>query len=163
MTSVTLRLLISILLALVLTILPLPGFLMGIRPPWVLLLVLYLQFYMPDYFNLFVLFLLGLILDVLLSTVIGEHAFALCLISWIASNKARRFSFFSIGQQMALIGFFALFYQLILLTIDAFLGFYITFTSMLGSTLISIVLWPWIRLLAEDTLLAKVRYSRPMI
>ncbi|STX37869.1 rod shape-determining protein MreD [Legionella feeleii] len=94
MNSLNLRLIIAIMLALVLTILPLPDLLVGLRPPWVLMLVLYLQYYLPDHFNISLLVIIGLMLDVLLATVIGEHAFALCFVSWIASNKARRFSFF---------------------------------------------------------------------
>lgn len=160
MTSLNSRLCIAFILALILTILPMPEFLVGIRPPWVLLLVLYLQLYMPDYFNLIVLFLLGLILDVLLSTVIGEHTFALFLVTWAASNKARRFYCFSIAQQMTLIGFFSLMYQLTIVIIDAFLGFHVAFISVLGSSMMSVILWPWIRLISEDTLLVKVRYQR---
>lgn len=155
MSSMTLRLAVAFLLALILTILPMPEILLGTRPMWVLMLILYLQFYMPDCFNLFVLFMLGLILDTLLSTVIGEHTLALSLVSWIASSKARRFYFFSIGQQMILIGFFCFLYQIIILTIDAFLGYHVGFASVIGSTVISVLLWPWIRLIAEESLLFK--------
>lgn len=160
MNSLNLRLIIAIILAFVLTILPLPDLLVGLRPPWVLMLVLYLQYYLPDHFNISLLVIIGLMLDVLLATVIGEHAFALCFVSWIASNKARRFSFFSIGQQMGLIGFFCLLYQVLILTIDAFLGFHIGFLMSVGSALISVLFWPWVRLLADDTLLAKAPYRR---
>lgn len=155
MTSMTLRLTIAFLLALILTILPMPEILLGTRPMWVLMLILYLQFYMPDSFNLFVLFVLGLFLDTLLSTVIGEHTLALSLVTWIASSKARRFYFFSIGQQMMLMGFFCFLYQIIILTIDAFLGFHVGFVSVIGSTAISVLLWPWVRLIAEESLLFK--------
>lgn len=160
MTPITLRLVLAFLLVLALTILPMPEFMSGIRPPWVLMLVLYLQFYLPDYFDVWVLFIVGLILDVLLSTVLGEHAFALCMVAWLASNKARRFYFFSIGQQMALIGLLCFVYQLIMMLIDAFISFHTSWLGLIGSTLLSVLMWPWVRLVAEDTLLAKVRYHR---
>lgn len=156
MSSITLRLIVAFLLALALTIVPIPEFLAGIRPPWVLLLFLYLQFYLPDYFKVIVLFVIGLFLDVLLSTVIGEHALALSLVTWLASNKSRRFYFFSMGQQMVLIGFFCLLYQLIILTIDAFLGFYVGIAGAIGGALISVLVWPWIRLAGGDMLLSKL-------
>lgn len=153
MSLMTLRLFTAFFLVLILTILPMPTLLLGTRPMWVLMLILYLQFYMPDRFNLFVLFALGLILDTLLSTVIGEHTLALSLVSWIASSKARRFYFFSIGQQMILIGFFCFLYQIIILTINAFIGYHVSFVSVVGSTAISVLLWPWVRLIAEESLL----------
>lgn len=155
MTTMTLRLALAFLLALILTILPMPGILLGTRPMWVLMLILYLQFYMPDCFNLFVLFMLGLILDTLLSTVIGEHTLALSLVTWIASSKARRFYFFSIGQQMMLMGFFCFLYQIIILTINAFLGYHVGFAAVIGSTAVSVLFWPWVRLIAEESLLFK--------
>ncbi|MBA3536438.1 MAG: rod shape-determining protein MreD [Tatlockia sp.] len=160
MTSLNLRLFVAAILALALTILPLPELLVGLRPPWVLILILYLQFFLPEYFNLVLLIIIGMALDVLLSTVLGEHAFALSIVAWIASTKARRFRLFTMGQQMALIGFFCLLYQMLILIIDASLGYYYGFLMPLGSTLITILLWPWVRLLADESLAIKVAYRR---
>ncbi|ASQ46372.1 rod shape-determining protein MreD [Legionella clemsonensis] len=154
-----LRLLVAVLISLALTILPLPDSLTGLRPPWILMLVLYLQFFLPNYFNMITLLIIGLILDVLLATVLGEHAFALSVTTWLASNKARRFYFFSMGQQMALIGFFCLLYQMLILVMELFLGYRMDFLMSVGSAAISMILWPWVRLLADDTLRAKTVYS----
>ncbi len=148
---------IAFVIALCLTIFPMPHWLAGIKPPWVLLLVLYIQFYIPDRFNLISLIILGLTLDVLLSTVIGEHMFALSLVAWVATSKARRFYFFSIGQQMALVGFFCFLYQLIIIIIDAFLGFHINFIPVFVNAVISILIWPWLRLIADDALFNKIK------
>ncbi|MBA2656314.1 MAG: rod shape-determining protein MreD [Tatlockia sp.] len=156
MTSLSVRLFLAAILVLALTILPLPALLAGFRPPWVLILILYLQFYLPEYFNLVFLMIIGLVLDVLLSTILGEHAFALALVSWIAASKARRFRLFSMGQQMALMGFFCLLYQMLILIINSSLGYYYGFIMPLGSTLISILLWPWVRLIADESLTLKI-------
>ncbi|KTD35948.1 Rod shape-determining protein MreD [Legionella nautarum] len=156
MSSLSLRLFIATILVLALTILPFPEFFLGLRPPWVLILILYWQFFLPEHFNVAILLIIGLALDVLLSTVLGEHACALSLVTWLASSKARRFRLFTMGQQMALVGFFCLLYQTIILMIDASLGYYYGFLMSLGSTLISILLWPWVRLIADDTLGSKV-------
>jgi len=160
MISLIPRMFLAALLVLALSILPLPELLIGLRPPWALVFLLYLQFFLPDQFNLVLLLILGLTLDVLLSTILGEHAFALSLVSWVASTKARRFRHFTMGQQMALIGFFCLLYQTIILMIDASLGYYYSFIMPLGSTLLTILLWPWVRLLADDTLAVKMVYRR---
>lgn len=149
------RLLVGIIISLLLTIIPVPELLVDIRPPWILLFLLYLQFYLPEYFNLFLVFILGLLLDALLATVIGEHALALTLVAWLASNKTRRFYFFSIAQQILLVGFLVFVYQGVLYLIDAFLGFHTHILSIVGSTIVSILLWPWICLLGKSQLNTK--------
>lgn len=154
------RLFLAFLIALALTILPLPELIVGMRPPWVLMLLLFVQYHLPDHFSIGLLIILGLTLDALLSTIIGEHTFALAVVCWLASSKVRRFRFFSIGQQIGLVAVFCLLYQTIIFTIDAYLGFYVNFIDVIGSTLISILLWPWIRLLSEDTLLPRFRAKR---
>lgn len=159
MKPITLRLIVAFLAALILTIMPLPEFLLAFRPPWILLLMLYLQFYLPEHFKIVLLFAMGLVLDTLLSTVIGEHVFALTLVCWLASSKARRFYFFSISQQMALISVFCMLYQFTVLLIDAFLGHRVGFWSVPGVGLLSILLWPWMRLLAEEILPGSLEFS----
>jgi rod shape-determining protein MreD len=154
MASLVVRLSIATLASLSLTIIPLPDLFLGLRPPWVLMLILYLQCFLADYFSLVMVLLVGLILDVLLSTVLGEHAFALLFVTWIASKKARRFNFFSIGQQVVLIGFFCLLYKLIILMMDMFFNYHGSFVMPFISALISMLLWPWIKLIADDALLA---------
>lgn len=155
MRFISLPLLLAAILALALSIVPLPELLLGLRPPWALLLLLYVQLFLPEQFNLVFLVVIGLALDTLLSTLLGEHAFALALVAWVASNKARRFSLFAMGQQMALIGFFCLLYQILILMIDVSLGYYYGFVMPLSSALISILLWPWIKLIADESLVDK--------
>jgi len=152
MSRVSLRVGLVLMLSLILTILPLPQVLVIARPVWVLLLLLYLQFYRPDYCNLTLLFILGLTLDILLSSVIGEHILTLTLVIWIASNQARRFYFFSIGQQMLFIGLFCLLYQLILFTIDSFIGVHRDLLSLFLPPVVSVLFWPWLRLMGEELL-----------
>ena len=154
------RLLLTLLMALILTIVPLPNILEQARPPWIFLIVLYCQFYLPNYFNVTLIFILGFMLDSLLATVIGEHALSLCFVAWLANSKARRFPLFSIGQQMVFIGFFAMSYQLIILLCDAFLGYQVKWLTLIAMSLVSVLLWPWLRLMGEEFLLS-VSHSCP--
>ena len=149
------RLFIAFVIAFILMILPLPHLIMGFRPPVILLLVLYIQYFLPQYFNTTALLLIGLCMDVLLSTVIGEHAFALLLTTWIASGKARRFAFFSMGQQIMLISILCFIYQLSIFLIDAFLGYHNGTCGMAGAALLSMLAWPCIRIFADSALLMR--------
>ena len=139
-------------LALILSILPLPELISAFRPPWVLLLVLYIEYFLPNKFKIITLLLLGLTLDVLLATVIGVHSFALLLVTWIASSKSRRFQFFSMMQQIFLVGFFCLLYQAVITFIDALFGFHINAYVPFVSAVVGMFFWPWIRLLGDDML-----------
>ncbi|RUR16866.1 rod shape-determining protein MreD [Legionella sp. km535] len=158
MKNLYLRLGVGFLGALVLSILPMPEFLSAFRPPWVLLLVLYIEYYLPGNFRLTTLLFTGLLLDVLLSTVIGEHSFAFLLVTWIASSKSRRFQFFSMIQQICLIGFFCLLYQSVISFIDAMLGFHYSLLMPLASAVLGMFFWPWIRLLGDGSLLSRLAY-----
>ncbi len=153
MRNLNLRLFLVLLIAFVLTILPLPEIVAGIRPPWILLFVLYIQFFLPNYFNITLLLFLGLCVDILLSTVIGEHAFALLLTTFFAAGKARRFNFFSLVQQMVLIAVFCLIYQVIIFLIEAFLGYHNSLWVLTGAAMLGMVFWPWLRMLADGGLL----------
>ncbi len=156
--NLRLRLVLGFIIALMLSILPMPEIIADFRPPWVLLLILYIEYFLPGNFNQTTLLFVGLLLDVLLATVIGEHAFALLLVTWIASTKSRRFQFFSMMQQIFLIGFFCFLYQAIISTTDFLLGFNYNLVMPFTSALISMFAWPWIRLLGEDTLLIHLVY-----
>lgn len=158
MKNLRLRLWIGFIGALVLSILPIPELISTFRPPWVLLLVLYIEYYLPGNFKLTALLVVGLLLDVLLSTVIGEHSFALLLVTWIASGKSRRFQFFSMLQQICLIGFFCLLYQSVISFTDALLGFHYDLMMPLASAVLGMFFWPWIRLLGDGSLLTRLVY-----
>jgi rod shape-determining protein MreD len=146
------RLVFVFFVSLILTIIPIPNMIVGIRPPWSLLLILYIQFFLPKYFNLSTTLLVGLLLDVLLSTCLGEHMFALVLTTWIASARVRRFHLFSLPQQMALITFLCLFYQSIIYFIDSYQGYNHSFLMVIGATMMSLVMWPWVRFLLTQWL-----------
>ncbi|WP_058535648.1 rod shape-determining protein MreD [Legionella saoudiensis] len=158
MKNLRLRLAVGFIIALILSILPMPELVTDFRPPWVLLLVLYIEYFLPGNFNQATLLFVGLMLDVLLATVIGEHSFALLLVTWLASSKSRRFQFFSMMQQIFLIGFFCMLYQAIIALITALLGFKYSLFMPVASAFVGMFLWPWIRLLGEDTLLPRFVY-----
>lgn len=152
MRSIALRLLLALLSTLILSIFPLPAVLNGLRPPLTLLLILYIQCYLPAYYHLISVIIVGLCMDALLSTVIGEHVFALLLVGWLINSKSRRFQFFTMGQQMIIVGFLCMVYQSALLLVDAFSGFNYSLITTISSAIIGMMFWPWLRVLADDTL-----------
>lgn len=152
------RIAILMMLALMLSILPLPFVLNTCRPQWVLLASLYVQFFMPRYFSLLFTLIMGLSLDVLLSTILGQHAFALLLTLWVSSRYAKRFHFCSITQQMGLTLGLALLYQSTIIILTLLTGEHILFWPLVGRSMITAVLWPWLRLI-HDSLKYKIGSS----
>lgn len=144
-----LRIILMLLLVLALSILPLPHLLASIRPSWVLFFVLYIQFFLPHYFSIWVIVFLGFCLDVLLSTSLGNHGFALVLTTWIGSSRVRHFHILPLAQQLMTFSVLCLIYQFTLYAIDLYQGFSHTLVMMLGTTLVSIVLWPWVSMIFE--------------
>lgn len=150
------KLFIAFIATLVLSILPMPELVAVFRPPWVLLLALYVEYFLPGTLHLLPLLLIGLVLDVLLSTVIGEHAFALLLVMWVASTRSRRFRFFSMVQQICAVGVFCFLYQAIITGIDAMLAFNYSLIMPVASALLGMITWPWVRVLGDSSF-SKVR------
>ncbi len=159
MTNLTFRFLGLVLAVLVLSIIPLPASTAIFRPSWVLMFVLYVQFFLPRYFRVTWVLLLGLSLDVLQVSVLGEHAFALLLTSCLAASKTRRFHFFSVIQQMILIALFCCGYELIIVLIDKSLGFNNGILYGAVTVLATLTFWPWFKLVADKTVLPEVNHG----
>lgn len=160
MKSRSFRLGLAILLGLIVAIFPLPEALTAYRPPLCLLILLYTQFFLPSHFSLILMMATGLCLDALLREVLGAHVFALVLALWPANGKALRFRFFSMSQQMALVGLFCAFYQCGLLFIGLMTGFQIHSWSIIVNSLLGMLCWPWIKILLDDVLYPSATSTR---
>ena len=143
------RVLIAVFLALILMVVSLPEQLALVRPLWVLLLVLYVQVTLPSVFQVTGLLLLGLTLDALCTSVMGQHVLALILSSWCVSGRARRFKFFSMTQQMAWVLFLSVIYQLTLLLSNLVLGYPVGPWLMVLPVCMTTLIWPWVKFLAD--------------
>jgi len=153
-----LRLLFGLVLAFVLTVFPLPLGYEAFRPPWVLLFILYSEIYLPSYFSVMAVFLLGVIMDVMLFSVLGEHAFSMLLTTWLVSllqvrSQVRRFHRMPQTQQIMWIGCFCFINELSLYSIDTLLGFYEPFWFILVRSMLGIVCWSLVRRFYPDSII----------
>lgn len=146
------RLILVVLVALMATILPLPAFCLHIRPALVLMVYLFILEERDDGFNRFYLVVTGLIMDTLLGSVMGQHALALILATWLAASKKRRFRFYSLLQQTGLVAVYALVYFMTLVAVDLMTGQIPNVVSVVGSWAMTTALWPWLSLVLQDLL-----------
>ncbi len=130
--------------ALMLAILPLPDWARPYRPQWVTLTLIYWCLALPHRISVGTGFGLGILLDVLTGTLLGQHAMGLSLIAFIAVQLHARIRVFPLWQQALAI--------LLLLTIDHMLSLWVMGAS--GRTppgllywvvpVVGAVLWPWV-------------------
>ncbi|HVN45910.1 MAG TPA: rod shape-determining protein MreD [Steroidobacteraceae bacterium] len=136
------RLLLAALVALILTVLPLPRWLDVFRPAFLVLTVLYWSVNAPRAGGLAIGFFAGLMLDVFQGPVLGEHALALSLITYIAVREHQRIRSKPAIQQ-ALIVFAALIlYEVVLFMIDGWTGHPVTSPLRFVHTLSGALIWP---------------------
>jgi len=136
------RLLLSALLALILTVLPLPWWLDVARPAFLVLTVLYWSVNAPRAGGLAIGFFAGLMLDVFQGPVLSEHALALSLITYIAVREHQRIRSKPAIQQ-ALIVFPALMlYEVLLFMIDGWTGHPVTSPLRWVHTVSGALIWP---------------------
>jgi rod shape-determining protein MreD len=134
----------SFVVALVLSIVPLPPFLQWARPEWVALVLIYWVIALPNRVGVTIGFVVGVLLDVLEGSTLGQNALALVVVAYFSCLLYQRLRMFVLWQQammvFILIGVNQLVYQWVhsLGTIgDRTLAF-------LLPALVSALFWPWI-------------------
>jgi rod shape-determining protein MreD len=136
------RLLLGALVALVLTVLPLPATADMMRPAFLVLTVLYWSINSPRTGGVAFGFFAGLILDVFQGPVLGEHALALALISYIAVREHQRLRSKPLIQQALIVCAFLMVYELVLFMIDGWTGHPLVTPLRWVHTLTGAIIWP---------------------
>lgn len=135
---------VSILIALILTLLPMPSWTIWMRPIWVFLVLAYWSMYLPYQVSVGIAWFVGIILDVLNGTLLGEHALALTIVIYVVVHMHSRLRMFGILQQSLSILLLALFYQTILYCVQGFIGALPQSKLYWSASFTSMLLWPWV-------------------
>lgn len=132
----------SLLLGGILTIWPLPGTMNWLRPAWVMLIMLYWVIVLPNRAGIKLAWILGLLLDGLHGSLLGEHALACLLTSYFAGNIRRQVLISPLWLQSFMIMLLILIYQVILYLVQGFAGQVISSWQYWLPSLTSALLWP---------------------
>ena len=141
--------LITLAVAMVLTIFPLPAALIPMRPYWVALVLI---FWCLDTHSLITMgnaFLVGLVLDLLTGSLLGMHALGLVILMFLVTRFRARLRFFPPWQQALSVLALLLNDRIILLWIISLEGDALPPASFWLAPLISTLLWPWVFLLLD--------------
>jgi rod shape-determining protein MreD len=139
-----LTVIITLIVAFILTLLPMPSWAVWLRPAWVLMTLTYWAMMMPEHVSVGTAWISGIFLDVLEGTLLGEHAFALTVVIYFVVRMASRLRMFPLVQQGLSIFLLVLLYQFILFCIQGFLGALPSSWLYWSASLTSMLLWPWV-------------------
>ena len=133
----------SLLIAILLTLLPLPNWALLARPHWILLVLLFWLMTVPFQVNVGIAFLMGLLTDLVTGTLLGQHAFIYTLIAYIFIKFCVRFNHVAMYQQLlfisALVGADILM-DYILHNLTNTPVYQIAWLSIITSAIV----WPWL-------------------
>jgi rod shape-determining protein MreD len=108
------RIILTIVLAMCLRIAPMPGIMAVINPDWVLLSLIYWALAVPERVGIFHAWTFGLLTDVLMGRLFGQHALTYSLIIYLCLKLHKRLRQFPLIQQGLFIFFCLLLSQLLL-------------------------------------------------
>ena len=142
---------VTFVVAMVLAIVPLsdavPVELGYLRPQWVVLVLIYWVIALPQRVGIGVAWVVGLIVDVLLGSLLGQHAIAFIIVAYIASSLYQRLRMFSLWQQSMIVFAIIGLNQLINFWIESIVGFGDWNVWYLLASVVSALLWPSVFLL----------------
>ncbi|MFT5549359.1 MAG: rod shape-determining protein MreD [Candidatus Azotimanducaceae bacterium] len=140
----------SFAIGLLLLILPLPDGIRIYRPDWLALIIIYWSMALPKYVGLWTALIIGLFVDSLLGTLLGQHALALVVITYLNLNLHLRIRVLSLVQQSVYVFGLLLINQTIIFWIDGITGLTIPVQALFGAPLIGALLWPCVFIILRD-------------
>lgn len=133
---------ISLLIALMLSALPLPENLQWWRPEWVVLVLLYWIVALPNRVGLGAAWILGILLDVLEGSLLGLNALALTIVAYVMVLVYQRVRMFSWLQQVLFVFALVALNQIIVHWVKGILGVSAQSLMFLVPAFVSAILWP---------------------
>jgi len=133
---------ISLILALMLAIAPMPGWAEPFRPDWVAMTLIYWATNLPRTYSVGWAWIIGIVLDVAQGTLLGQHALALSLVIYITVKFHLQMRQFPTLQLSATVFALLALYQFILFWINGVAGVNSPTVSYWGPVLTGSLIWP---------------------
>ena len=132
----------TVLVALVLTLVPLPTWLAIIRPDFLVLVVFYWSVQTPRSAGIGLGWVCGLLLDAFQGPVLGEHALAVALVAYLGVREHQRIRTKPLVQQALVLLVVLVLYEFVLWAIDGWSGHPLTTPLRWVPALTGALLWP---------------------
>lgn len=135
---------ITIIVALMLMVVPMPDWAAPFRPDWVALTLVYWAMMLPRTWSVGSAWLVGIVLDVAQGTILGQHALALCLIVFITVRFHLLMRVFPMQQLAATVFAILALYQFVLFWINGVAGVDVPAVDYWGPVITGTLLWPFV-------------------
>lgn len=140
----------SFVVAFMLTALPLPEWAVVWRPAWVALVLAYWCLALPQRIGVLTAWVVGLLLDVMHGSLLGQHALGLAAVAYIVVISHQQIRVYPLIRQALVIGSVIFLYSLSMLLIYNFFGSMRYGFDFLLAAFTSALLWPWIFIVLRD-------------
>ncbi len=150
-------------LSAILTVFPLPQSVQWYRPQWMLMFVIACQLMQPKLFNALIAWGIGILVDVLLGTPLGEHALVYAVICYITAFMRPKLILEPIWTQLGKIFLLVCLGQISLLWFHVFAGQNPQTLLYWFGTVTSCLVWPafaWLLRVISQLLLVPPLFAR---
>ena len=134
----------SIFIALFLSIIPMPFWAQWGRPEWLAMVLVYWVIALPERVGIGVCWLSGVLLDILEGTPLGQNAFALSVIAYVSIILYQRLRMYTPWQQAGVLFILVGVHQLVSHWVQTLTGVLSPNLLFLLPALVSALLWPWL-------------------
>ncbi len=139
----------TLIAAVLLSLLPLPDVIAAFEPYWVALVVIYWALETHDMVGLGSVFLTGLLLDVLSGSLMGVHALSLVIMVFLVQRFRPRLRFFPPWQQALSVLALLVNDRIIMIWVNALLGEPLPTLQYWLPPIVALAIWPWLFLLLD--------------
>jgi rod shape-determining protein MreD len=136
------RIFFTVLLALFLSVVPVPSWFDAARPAFLVLTVLYWSIAVPRAGGLTLGWIAGLALDIFQGSVLGQHALALTLVTYIAVREHQKIRSKPVFQQSLIVMGLLFIYEFVVFAIDGWTGHVLFGPLRWLQILTGAILWP---------------------
>lgn len=140
----------TFIVAMMLTMVPVPNWAESLRPEWVTMVLIYWCMALPERIGVGVGWIAGLLLDVIHGAVLGQYAMALSLIAYFTHTLHQRLRIYPLPQQALVVLLLMLLQQLLVIWVKGFLGQSPNSLTYWIPSFTSMLLWPWMFLILRD-------------
>lgn len=139
----------TIVAAMLLSLLPLPDMLAPFKPYWVALVIIYWALETHDTIGLGATFFTGMALDILSGSLLGMHALSLVIMVFLVQRFRPRLRFFPPWQQALSVLALLVNDRVILIWVTALLGEPLPTWQYWLPPVVALAIWPWLFLLLD--------------
>jgi rod shape-determining protein MreD len=142
--------LVTFIVALMLTAMPLPEGVTVWRPAWVAMVVIYWSMALPQRVSIGTAWVLGILLDVMQGSLLGQHAIGLAIVAYVTAKLHLQIRQHPLYQQSLFVGLMVAVYLCLVVWVNGVNGRPPQSWAFLTPVMTSMLLWPWLFVILRD-------------